>query len=146
MAKTPGASSAGDAMVVTRSRADQVPVSLLLSREGDELMVLETADVVHLPDQWVWPQPLSLDASGCDAAGAAVKLYGTLFRPSHFCETQQYPVINMIVGGPWLCATPHGSFHNSRGYAESPLFSGGGVGGIGFYGGDHGQSRYPDAT
>ena len=49
-----------------------------------------------------------------------------------FCETQQYPVINMIVGGPWLCATPHGSFHNSRGYADRHYFQAAALAELGF--------------
>ncbi|MDB4077540.1 S9 family peptidase [Porticoccaceae bacterium] len=121
-----------EVIVVTRSRADQVPVSLLLDRDGQCLMTLETADISGLPPGWHWPEPVKVPAAGCDAQGQTVELYGTLFRPSHFCDQQRYPVINMIVGGPWLCAVPHGSFHNSRGYAERHYFQAAALAELGF--------------
>ena len=95
-------------------------------------MELANTDTTHLPEGWHWPEPITVAAAGPDAQGKPVDLYGTLFRPSDFCENQQYPVINMIVGGPWLCAAPHGSFHNLRGYAERHYFQAAALAALGF--------------
>lgn len=122
-----GISPSGNYVVATRSRADQVPISLLINRNGKILMELETADISNLPNGWQWPEPIKLTA-----ADGKTDIYGTLFRPSDFSENKQYPVINMIVGGPWFSAVPHGSFHNSRGYADRYYFQGAALAELGF--------------
>ena len=47
-----GASPSGRFVVTTRSRVDEIPVSLLFDRDAEEPLVLETADVSGLPDNW----------------------------------------------------------------------------------------------
>ena len=66
------------------------------------------------------------------AADNKTAIYGVLFRPSNFSENAKYPVINMIVGGPWLSAVPRGSFHNSRGYIDRYYFQGAALAELGF--------------
>ena len=119
-------------IITTRSKVDQVPISLLLNRQGETLMELETADISNLPDGWQWPESVKMTAAGTDTEGKACDIYGVLFRPTHFCENKKYPVINMIVSGPWLSAVPHGSFHNSRGYNDRYYFQGAALAELGF--------------
>ena len=122
-----GVSPDGNYIITTRSRLDTVPVTVLLNRDGDILQELETADVSGLPDGWHWPEPVQMKA-----ADGKTDIYGALFRPSGFTEDKQYPVINLIVGGPWLSAIPKGSFHNSRGYADRYYFQGAALAELGF--------------
>ncbi|MDA9096123.1 prolyl oligopeptidase family serine peptidase, partial [Porticoccaceae bacterium] len=88
---------------------------------------LETADVSSLPNGWHWPEPVKMKAADSES-----DIYGVIFRPSSFCENKRYPVINMIVGGSWLMAVPHGSFHNSRGGADRYYFHGAALAELGF--------------
>lgn len=123
-----GVSPKVDFIVATRSRVDKAPVNLLLNRDGGILLTLETADISNLPNGWQWPEPVKMRA-----ADNKTDIYGLLFRPSHFLGDKRYPIINMIVGGPWLCAVPHGSFHNSRGgYADRHYFHAAALAELGF--------------
>ena len=124
--KISGLSPSANYIVATRSRADQVPVSLLLNRGGDILCEIETADISNLPTGWQWPEPVKMMATD-----NKTDIYGLLFRPSNFSEKKQYPVINMIVGGPWLSAVPQGSFHH-RGYIDRYYFHGAALAELGF--------------
>lgn len=114
-------------LVATRSRVDQIPVSLLLNRQGETLMEIETADVSTLPEGWQWPESVKITA-----ADNTTDIYSVIFRPSNFSEDKRYPVINMVVGGPWLCGVPHGSFHNGRGYVDRYYFQGAALAELGF--------------
>ena len=122
-----GIAPSGNYLVTTRTRADKVPVTLLLNRDGDTLMEVETTDTSDLPNPWQWPEPVKMTA-----ADGKTAIYGTLFRPSDFSEEKRYPVINIIVSGPWLAAVPHGSFHTSRGYADRYYFQGAALAELGF--------------
>ena len=101
-----GVSPSADFIVTTRSRIDQVPVSLLLDREGRELMILETADVSGLPENCTWPEPVMLKAED-----GVTDIFGVVFRPSHFDPEQSYPVLDCTIG----YAAPVGSFTNTSG-------------------------------
>ena len=127
-----GVSPNGEVIVATRSRVDRVPVTLVLNRAGDTIMELETANIAHLPAGWQWPVPVAMDAAGPDAQGHKTTIYGSLFLPADYSADQQYPVINCVVSGPWLCAVPHGSFHTSRGYAERYFFQAAALAQLGF--------------
>lgn len=122
-----GVAPNGDYIVATASRVDTVPVSQLLNRKGDPLLTLETADISGLPSDWQWPESVSVMA-----ADQRTELCGVLFRPSGFDPDKRYPVINMVVGGPWLSAVSKGSFHNSRGYADRYYFQGAALAELGF--------------
>ena len=53
-----GVSPTGEFAVVTQSRADEIPVSYLIDKNGENRFDLETADVSALPDNWQWPEPI----------------------------------------------------------------------------------------
>ena len=90
-----GVSPGGDYVLTTRSRTDQAPVSLLLDRQGQELMVVEKANVSRLPENWQWPEPVSVKA-----ADRETDIYGLMFRPSHFSPEKSYPVIDCMFAYP----------------------------------------------
>ena len=100
-------SPTGNFAVLTRSRADEVPVSLVVDRECKQTFVLETADISALPDDWQWPEPVKLLA-----ADGRTDIYGLVFRPSHFSSEQSYPVVTHVINSPELSWVSKGSFSN----------------------------------
>ncbi len=99
-----GVSANGKYIALTRSRVDTVPVSLLLDRDGNTLMEIETADVSALMDGMPWPE--SLKFKGADGK---TDIYGVVFKPSGFSLDKKYPVID---SSHYFCF-PTGSFSNS---------------------------------
>lgn len=126
---TNGVSPTGDYIVITGSRVDQAPVSQLINREGETVMILEEADTRSLPKAWQWPEPISVIA-----ADGETPLYGVLFRPSDFSADKQYPVINFISGDPFVAVAPSGSFNSARGmiYANIHYFCAAALAELGF--------------
>lgn len=100
-----GVSPSGDFVVATRSRVDELPVSVLLDRDGNELLTLETADITGLPENWQWPEPVMLKA-----ADGTTDIYGVVFRPSDFDPQVSYPVIDCT----YAYSAPVGSFTNNN--------------------------------
>ena len=100
-----GVSPHADYVVSTRSRVDTLPVSLLLDREGNQLLEIEVAEVMCLPDNWQWPEPVALTA-----ADGKTDIYGVVFRPSDFTSKKQYPVIDCSKCNPELAAVPKAGF------------------------------------
>ncbi len=99
-----GVSPGAEYVVTTRSRVDQVPVTLLLDRNGREVLTVETADVSNLPKNWQWPEPVLVKA-----ADGETDIYGVVFRPSDFSPDKSYPVLDCTYG----YSVPIGSFSNS---------------------------------
>ncbi len=106
-----GVSENGNYVVTTRSRADQMPVSVLLDRNGKQLMTLETAEVFDLPQGWQLPEPFVAKAED-----GKTDIYGAIFRPSDFSPDKSYPVVDVTYPG---ATTPVGSFSNSLGGSMS---------------------------
>ena len=100
-----GVAPSGEYLITTGSRVDQVPVSLLLDRDGNNLQTLATADTSGLPDQVTWPEPVMLTAADGHTA-----IYGVVFRPSNFDPEKSYPILDCTHN---YCA-PVGSFSNSN--------------------------------
>ena len=71
-----GLSPRGDYIVTTYSRVDTAPVSILIDRQGREILTLETADVSNLPEGWQWPEPVKLKG-----ADGQTDIYGVVYRP-----------------------------------------------------------------
>ena len=88
-----GVSPSGNYTVTTRSTVDEMPVSLLLDRDGGTVLTLETASLGDLPDNWQWPEPVMLKA-----ADGETDIYAVVFRPSHFSPERSYPVIDCSWG------------------------------------------------
>lgn len=103
-----GVSPDGRYVVTTCSRADTVPISLLLDRDGNELLCIETADVSGLPKGWQWPEPVKLTA-----ADGETDIYGLVYRPSCFSTNQSYPIIDFSWTHQESCPIDAGSFTNN---------------------------------
>ena len=103
-----GVSPSGVYLVATRSRIDTVPLSLLLDRDGNELLTVEEADVSDLPDGWRWPESVKLKS-----ADGKTDIYGTVFRPSHFSKDASYPILEVHYPAREGCAYLAGSFTNN---------------------------------
>jgi dipeptidyl-peptidase 4 len=104
--------------IVTRSRADTVPVTTLLNREGEELLTIESADMSALyaaiSPTWQWPEPVKLLA-----ADGKTDIYGLIYRPSDFTPEQSYPVVSHVFNSPELPWVAKGSFTQGRGVGHS---------------------------
>ena len=98
-------SPSGNFAVVTRSRPDEAPESIVADSLGTEIMQLETADLTGLPDGWRWPEPVQVIADD-----GKTEVYGCLYRPSNFSEGESYPVVNQVFNTPELPWLPEGSF------------------------------------
>ena len=103
-----GVSPSGEYLVTTRSLVNTVPESLLIDRNGREILTLETADLSDLPKSWQWPEPVKLKASD-----HKTDIYGVVFRPADFSPDKSYPVVDFISSMRNTCALPTGSFINT---------------------------------
>lgn len=106
-----GISHSGDFAVVTKSRADLPPVNLLLDRDANQVLEIETTDIsviyAMVSESWQWPEPVKLQA-----ADNKTDIYGLVFRPSYFSPNESYPVVSQIYNSPELTWVPKGSFSN----------------------------------
>jgi len=103
-----GVSPCGQYIVTTRSRVDTVPVSVLIDKNGREILELETADISGLPSYWEWPEPVKLKA-----ADNKTDIYGVVYRPPGFSSDEHYPVLEYSVSARCFSALPQGSFFNT---------------------------------
>ena len=108
---TSSVSHSGNYVVVTNSRADCLPVSLLIDRDGREVLKLESTDLTsvytNVSKDWRWPEPVKLLA-----ADGKTDIYGLVFRPSDFSPKESYPIINHTFNQPDMPWVPKGSFSN----------------------------------
>ena len=102
-----GVCPSGDYIVTTYSRVDTVPVSVLINRFGEEILEIETADIVGLSTAWQWPEPIKVLA-----ADGHTDLYGVIYRPPGFSPDVSYPVLDFSCGHVGFSYVPHASFIN----------------------------------
>ena len=121
-----GVSPSGNYLVTTRSRVDKIPVSLLIDREGKELLTLETSDPFGLPAGWQWPEPFTLKS-----ADGKTDLYGTIYRPPGFSPEKQYPVLDFSCAHPGFSFVAHAAFVNAP-YCGEPYQLGAAYAALGF--------------
>lgn len=105
-----GVSPSGAYLVTTRSRIDDIPVSLLVDRAGNETTILETADISGLPDNWQWPESVKVKA-----ADGLTDIYGVVYRPLHFSSELSYPILDVSLTLKEGCFFHAGSFTNNPG-------------------------------
>ena len=117
----------GKFVVATRSRADQSPISVLLNREGNKILQIESADISHLPSNWHWPEPFKVMA-----ADGLTDLYGLMFRPTDFSPDTRYPILNFVASLPAVSVVPKGSFHNGPGIYSRYYFYAAALSELGF--------------
>jgi dipeptidyl-peptidase 4 len=89
-------SPSGRYFVETYSRPDLASVTVLRTAAGRLITTLEHADTSALQVEGLrLPEPFS-----ALAADGHTKVYGTIYRPSHFDPQRKYPIIDVIYGGP----------------------------------------------
>ena len=106
-----GVSPTGNFAVVTRSRIDEVPVSYLFDRDGQQLLELETADISGLPQDWRWPEPVKIKADDGET-----DIYGAIYRPRNFSPEKSYPIIDHGFNVADMPFVPKGSFTNTASF------------------------------
>ena len=121
-----GVSPCGNYIVLTRSRVDEVPVSLLLDCAGKVVLTLETADPVGLPEGWQWPEPVKLKA-----ANGQTDLYGVVYRPPDFSSEKRYAVLDFSCAHPAYSYVAHAAFINGH-FLGAPYLEGAAYAALGF--------------
>jgi dipeptidyl aminopeptidase/acylaminoacyl peptidase len=85
------------------SAVDRAPVSVLRRADGEELMVLERADLSRLTEiGWKLPETFSVKA-----ADGVTDLLGNLWKPFDFDPKKKYPIIAHVYPGPQQEGTTH---------------------------------------
>lgn len=88
--------------VVTRSRVDTPPVSVLVNDRGAELAKLAQTDVSGLlAAGYRYPKPFTVKA-----ADGITDLYGVMYTPFDMQPGHKYPVIEYVYPGPQTEAVP----------------------------------------
>ncbi|MDF2157178.1 DPP IV N-terminal domain-containing protein [Algoriphagus sp. CAU 1675] len=82
--------------VNTFSRVNTTPVSVLMDRNGNKVMDLETADLSQLfAAGYQFPEPFKFKADD-----GITDLYGVMYKPFDFDSTRKYPLIQYVYPGP----------------------------------------------
>ena len=97
---------------VDRVSTPQIPpVARLRERNGDTLLVLESADISQLEQSgWNPPEPFMVKARD-----GVTELYGQMYHPSNFDASRRYPILNYIYPGPQTGSIGSRAFQASRG-------------------------------
>lgn len=111
-----GVSPSGDFLITMRSRVDKLPVSLLVDREGNEVLTLETADAYNLKTDGQLPEPIQVTS-----ADGETDIHGVIYRPPGFSPNNSYPVLDFSCGHPGFSCVPHASFVNGPLYGDAYL-------------------------
>jgi dipeptidyl aminopeptidase/acylaminoacyl peptidase len=86
----------GRFLIDTFSSFTQPPAHVLRDARGEELMMLEEADISELLSVgWNFPEPITVKARD-----GITDLYGLMFKPSDFDEAAKYPIIVSLYPGP----------------------------------------------
>ena len=109
-----GLSPTGNYYVETIQRIDRPSSSLLLNRDGKELLEIEKSDTSQMPKYMIWPEPFRVLA-----ADGETSISGALYRPSNFSPNTKYPVINYIYGGPQVSNVPESFSYSSTAITQA---------------------------
>lgn len=78
------------------SRVNTVPQSVLLDRNGNKVMTLETADLsLLMASGYKFPEPFTVKADD-----GITDLYGVMYKPFDFDAKKKYPIIEYVYPGP----------------------------------------------
>ena len=121
-----GVAPSGQYLVTIRSRVDLTPVSVLIDRDGVEILTLETMDTSSLPADWQWPEPVKLKSDD-----GHTDIYGVVYRPPGFSPDKRYPVVDFSCGMRHHTCIPQGSFVNAHCH-EFYYLSGAAMAALGF--------------
>ncbi len=91
------------------------PVSVLRAKTGEQLLTLEQTDITELLlSGWVPPIPFSVKARD-----QITDIFGLMYKPSNFDESQSYPILNYLYPGPQSGSVGTRSFRASRNDKQS---------------------------
>ena len=80
----------------TYSQPNVPPVSVLRSKDGDLIEILEKTDISRLLETgWQPPTPITVKS-----ADGKYDLYGLMFQPQNLIGNKKYPVVNYVYPGP----------------------------------------------
>ena len=119
-------SNSGNYVICTRSRVDELPVSLIIDRGGREVLTLEKAESVGLPTDWHWPEPITVKG-----ADNKTDLYGVIYRPPGFSPEKRYPVLDFSCAHQAYSYIPHGAFISGP-FCGEPYLLGAAYAALGF--------------
>ena len=101
-----GFSPSGKYFIDTHSRVDKAPMTAVRDTSGEQICVLEKADVSQLIETgWQWPEPIK--TKGRDGK---TDIFGMLYLPTDFDENKKYPILDWTYPGPHAIFTPKSSF------------------------------------
>ncbi len=84
------------------STLDTIPEAKLYHADGRQIMSLTKANFDRLfALGWKMPEPFTMKADD-----GVTDLYGVIYRPSHFDENKNYPIIDDMYPGPQVLHTP----------------------------------------
>lgn len=93
------------------STPDTPPTTVLRTTAGDQVAVLETADISRLlATGWRPPRRITVKARD-----GVTDLYGLLYLPSQFRDTLRYPLVDVVYPGPQAGSVGTRSFVAGRG-------------------------------
>jgi dipeptidyl aminopeptidase/acylaminoacyl peptidase len=108
-------STSGRYFVDSYSTPDVAPVAVVRTADGEEVMLLERADISKLAASgWKPPMPFTVKARD-----GKTDLYGLLYRPTNFDASRTYPIVNHIYPGPQSGSVGSRSFSASRGDTQA---------------------------
>lgn len=108
-------SPSGEYFVDSYSTPDTPPVTVLRDRAGKLVATIDKADISRLlAAGWKPPVPFTVKARD-----GVTDLYGLLFKPTNFDESQKYPIINHIYPGPQTGSVGSRSFAAARGDCQA---------------------------
>lgn len=78
------------------SSTENPPIAVIRNHKGEKVMDIETADISALKER-NWQQPVEFSVKARDDK---TDIYGIMYFPSHYDESNKYPVLNYIYPGP----------------------------------------------
>jgi dipeptidyl aminopeptidase/acylaminoacyl peptidase len=105
----------GRFFVDSYSRPDVPPVAVVRNADGEEVMLLERADISKL-EAAGWKPPIPFTAKARDGK---TDLHGLMYRPTTFDASRKYPIVNSIYPGPQSGSVGSRSFSPSRGDTQA---------------------------
>jgi dipeptidyl aminopeptidase/acylaminoacyl peptidase len=108
-------SASGRYFVDSYSKPDVPPVTVVRNADGEEVMLLERADISKL-DAIGWKPPIPFTVKARDGK---TDLHGLMFRPTRFDPKATYPIVTNIYPGPQSGSVGSRGFAPSRGDTQA---------------------------
>ncbi|ETN94474.1 S9 family peptidase [Zhouia amylolytica] len=97
-------------IVDTYSSTTNAPVTVLRNMKGEKILDLEVTDISELKANG-WQEPIEFTTKARDGE---TDLYGIMYVPSSYKDSESYPVLNYIYPGPQSGSVGNYSFRAAR--------------------------------